>query len=231
MLQRFRQIRALTETEIEELQRALGRRVESDYLAHWVSEAINDTVRSIRFPTSRQLRDGLRDIEHRGRQLLSRIDDPKVVWFLRERTALAKFRTAAAQFCEDTAALVRDLDVQVKPGRSRTPAVLEAFVDRMIGIAKRAKVPPSTPSRRMGRKTAATPAFFNFLRIALRIGRQVIETSKLPDDVKKAAVAKLQFQTRDALVKVVVKARGKIGKYRETPFGLVETNLIDPAGQ
>lgn len=188
-------------------------------------------MRSVSYLPPRELRDSLRDLEHCGRRLLRNIDEPKVARFLRVRIDLASFRTAAVQFCDDTAALIREVNAVVGPGRSPTSTVLEAFIDRMIGIAKRAKVLPKVPSRRANRKTAATPPFFSFVRTALRIGRQVIQTSKLPDHVKVAAVARLQYQTRDALIEVVIRKRGKIRNYRPTPSGLVESDVIGAAGK
>lgn len=103
--------------------------------------------------------------------------------------------------------------------------MLAAFVDRMIGIAKRARVLPSMPSRRINRTTAPKPPFYNFLRSALGIGREVIRTSNLPSAVKKAAAARLQYQSADALIKVVVKQRGSVSNYRNTSLGLVDASL------
>jgi hypothetical protein len=92
----------------------------------------------------------------------------------------------------------------------------------MIGIAKRAGVLPSTPSRSEKRQRVKSPPFFQFVTTALRLARQVIRTSPLPSDQQAAALSKLQIQSPDALNKLVVKLRGRIGSYRETPGGLVE---------
>jgi hypothetical protein len=226
---RTRRSRPLTKAEIQDLRRALGSRVDPDYLAYWVSEAIEDAVRSVSYLSPRELRDSLRDIEHCGRRLLRSIDEPKVARFLRVRIDLASFRTAAVQFCDDTAALIREVNAVVGPGRSPTSAVLAAFIDRMIGIAKRAKVLPKVPSRRANRKTVTTPPFFKFLQKALRIGQRVIQTSKLSDKVREEAVARLQYQTRDALIGAVIRKRGKIRNYRPTLSGLVESDVIGAA--
>jgi hypothetical protein len=221
-------IRPLTSAELETLEKALGAPVDRDHLAHWLSLSIQDTVRSARYPSPRELRDALLTIERHGRQLLASMDAPNLAIFLGERTDLAKFRTAAAQFCDQIVALAREVDAVVGPGRSRTPAALEGFVDRMIGIAKTSKVLPSTPSRRENRRTAVAPAFFGFLLTALRIARQVIKTSPLPEDVKAAAASKLQHQSREALIETINKVRGNIGNYRETSHGLIERTVTEP---
>jgi hypothetical protein len=212
----------LTEVEIESLAQALGKPVDRKYLVHWVSETIKDIVRLARQPSPRQLRDSLLQIEREGREWLADIAESDSASFLAARTNLPEFTAAAFTFCAHVASLAREVDRLVQPGRSRTPAALEAFVDRMLGIAKRAHVLPSTPSRAENRQRSYPPAFFRFLTTALRVARQVIKRSSLPDDEKAAALLQTQIRSREALIKLVVKVRGRIGDYRETPYGLAE---------
>ena len=214
-------IRPLTDTEIDSLAELLGSHVDREYLVHWISQSVADTVRSAWLGTPRQIRNSLLEIERDGREWLKRIDKSRVRSFLTLRVDLPAFRATAVAFCDCVNSLAQEIDTVVRPGRARTPPALEAFVEHMIGIAKKAKVLPSTPSRRPDKK-GDSPPFFRFLVSALRISRQVIKTSKLPADLKEEALSKLQYATRDALIKVVVKVRGRIGNYRETPHGLVE---------
>jgi hypothetical protein len=223
-----RRIRPLTEAELEALEKALGAPVDREHLNYWLSEAIEDAVRSASYPPPRQLRDGLLEIERNGRQLLSSMDEPKVAAFIGARANFGEFRAATAQFCDQIGALAREVDALVRPGRSRTPAALEGFIDRVIGIAKKAMVLPSTPSRREERQTAETTVFFGFLNKALGIARRVIKSSQLPDDLKAAADSKLKYRTREALIELVVKVRGQVGNYREAQDGLVEWSETEP---
>jgi hypothetical protein len=48
-------IRPLSETELEKLETALGKRVERQYLAYWVAEATRDIARLSVLPTPKQL--------------------------------------------------------------------------------------------------------------------------------------------------------------------------------
>jgi len=156
------------------------------------------------------------------------MENSKAAPLLAARASLPKFRADAVAFCDRVASLGGEVGALVRSGRSPTLAPLAVFIDRLIGIAKRAKVLPSTPSRRSNRQTDSPPAFYSFVITALRVARQVIKTSQLPDDQITAALSKLQYQDRDALIEIVVQARGRIGNYRETPHGLVEWDVTDP---
>ena len=94
----------------------------------------------------------------------------------------------------------------------------------MIGIAKKAKVLPSTPGRAVRSQTAprSPPAFFNFTIKALAIAKEVIKSSPLPDDRKKAALSILRIQSNEALSKLLEQLRGQISNYREGEHGIIE---------
>jgi len=108
-------------------------------------------------------------------------------------------------------------------GQTRTPPALTAFLDNMIGIAKRAKILPSTPQRYMETRRFP-PAFFVFVEQALAVAEDVIDSSPIPDCQKHAALANFNYSSRDALIRIVETLRGQIGNYRESPHGLIEVN-------
>jgi hypothetical protein len=101
---------------------------------------------------------------------------------------------------------------------------LEALLDRLIGIAKRAKVLPSTPSRALlgPLDPGPVPPFYDFVSEALDIAMEVIRSSPLPHDQMDAALATLSKVTDPSLVKALERLRGRIGDYREGTIGLLE---------
>jgi hypothetical protein len=111
----------------------------------------------------------------------------------------------------------------VKAGHPRIPIPLAAFLQNMIGIAKKAKVLPSTPSRAPTGRAART-AFLDFVQASLAISRNVIKSSPLADEQKQAALSILRVQGRDALIKILETLRGRIGDYHDSARGLVEWN-------
>src|SRR5262249_3417903 len=95
--------------------------------------------------------------------------------------------------------------------------------DRLIGIAKRANVLPSTPGRALRSQTAPRepPPFFNFVTEALEIAMDVIKSSSLPQsDVDRALV--ILTPSDSVLTKLLEQLRGLIGNYHESGIGLVE---------
>ena len=87
-----------------------------------------------------------------------------------------------------------------------------------IGIAKKVKVLPSTPSRAPTGREAGT-AFLNFVQAALAISRDVIKSSPLADEQKRAARSILRVQSRGALIKILETLRGRIGDYGYRRYG------------
>jgi hypothetical protein len=219
-------IRPLTRDEIESLQKALGKPVDRKYLAHWISRSIADAIKLADRPTPRQMRDVLLRIERGGRAWLREVGDGKATLYLTAHADLRHFVATTTAFCDDVARLARDLDPLVR-GRPQTPAALEGFVLRMLGIAKRAGVLPSTPSRRLNRRSPNNPPFFRFVTTALRVAKQVIKTSSISADQRAVTLSKLRVQSPDALNKLVVKLRGRIRNYRRSRHGggLVEWDI------
>ena len=217
-------IRPLTEHEIERLEKAIGRSLDRDHLVYWVSEAIRDVVRLSDMPSPRKYRDALLQIADDGRRWLRRVDKFPGAKFLPKQIELAKVTSVVAGFCDSAGSFAEQLGTSIKRGHPRTPFALEAFLNHMIGIAKRANVLPSIPGRAVRSKTAPRlpPAFFRFVLEALAIARDVIKNSPLPESKKRAAAFILRIQSDDALSKVMVGLRGQIGTYGAGTHGLVE---------
>ena len=217
-------IRPLRQREIERLEDALSESVDRDYLVFWVSQSIVNHVKfSMNRSTARECRDGLMGLARQGRRWLQQIDACPGTPVLRQGAQVAELREMIAAFCDQVETVAKEVGRSIKPGRPRASAPLQAFVDNMIGIAKRAGVLPSTPSRAIGARTWAT-SFFEFVTVALSIAKDVIETSPLADHAKKAALAKLRFVSDEALVKIIERSRGRIRNYRHSPYGLIEWN-------
>ena len=218
------EIRPLTEHEIELLERAISHPVDRDHLVYWVAEAIRDVVRLSDLPSAREYRDALLQIAGEGRSWLRRIEEFPGASFLPKRIELNEVTSIVAKFCDSADLFAKQLGASIKRGHPRTPFALEAFLDRMIGIAKRAKVLPSTPGRALRSQTAPRlpPAFFKFVLQALATSRDVIRTSPLPEAKRKAALSILRVQSEEALSKVIEGLRGQIGSFSESAYGLVE---------
>ncbi|MGB8629121.1 MAG: hypothetical protein WCD69_06990 [Xanthobacteraceae bacterium] len=229
-------VRALTDEEIERLQDRLGETVDPQYLVHWVSLAIRDAVRVPWLPTARDYRDSLGQIAKEGHQWIDGLNVPPGISVLglaaKEslEQAADEARSAVAKLCDRADRLADTFGALVKPGRPRTSFALEAFVDRMIGIAKRAKVYPSSEGRALRSHTDPRPApdFFQFVVEALEIAEEVIRSSRLTEDRKYAALSALAIPSRGSLSKLIERLRGKISDYREGEHGLVNWPEIDP---
>jgi hypothetical protein len=217
-------IRSLTEVEIGRLEKSLGKPVDRAYLVMWVSQAISDAVMLSQLPTARECRDGLLRLSREGERWLEHIKEYQGASVVLGSIQLDEICEKVLQCCGRFKSAAQHLTRGVKPGHPTSPPALMAFLDKMIGIAKRANVLPSTPTRSLRSQTAPRPqpAFFRFAAQALEVAREVIKSSPLPEPARKAALSSLRIQSREALSKILEQARGKIGTYRETPHGLVE---------
>jgi hypothetical protein len=128
---------------------------------------------------------------------------------------------AAEPFLEGLDFMAAQAAASTKAGHPRTHFGLLAFLNRMIGIAKRARVRPSTPMRAIPTKRAPPP-FFQFVLEALAVARDIIASSPLPDSHKAVALSTLRINSKEALIKILEELRGRTGDYRDTPRGLVE---------
>jgi hypothetical protein len=216
-------IRPLTEAEIELLERSLGRPVDRSSLVHWVSQSIRDVVQLRDLPTARECRDALLVVVREGREWVHDINHCPCASLIGQKAELDELTKEVARVCDRAERVAKELRATIKPGRHRAPFALEAFLDRMIGIAKMAKVLLSTPGRAQRSQTAPRrpPAFFNFVKTALAIARDVIRSSPLPHG-KEEALAVLRPQSDEALGKLLERLRGRTGNYRESERGLVE---------
>jgi hypothetical protein len=214
-------VRPLQESEVKELERALGRPIDRAYLVFWVSRAISDCVRLSMQPTPREARDALLKIAGEGREWINRIRGFSGSFLLGD---LGELTTTVTRFCDRADSAAERLKPRIKAGHPRIPFPLEGFLQNMIGIAKRAKVLPSTPGRAVPKTAdrAVRSSFLDFVQTALAVSRDVIKSSPLSDRQKRAALAILRVQSEGALIKILEDLRGRIGDYRETARGLVE---------
>jgi hypothetical protein len=141
------EIRALTDDEIARLEKALGQPIERSYLSRWVSQAIQAFLLLMTLPPPRERRDDLKKIPEQGRKWIQTVEQSRSARRLPPLVDVEHLMSLARTFCHVAESLARQLDQAVGPGHPRTTVALEAFLDRLIGIAKRAKVLPSTPSR------------------------------------------------------------------------------------
>ena len=221
------QLRPLTEQEIENLEHVLGKPVERDYLVYWLTTAMQDVIRLSNQPTARECRDDLFQIVQEGRSWLKRLGACPGTTVLPPSVELGRVTATVAKFCDRIDFIAKQIDRSVGRGHPRTPFLMTAFLEKMIGIAKRARVFPSTPSRAARTSGRPVPAFLKFVETALAIARDVIKSSPVPDRQKSAALLILQVQSRKALVKVIENLRGPIGNYQDSPGGLTEWNSTD----
>jgi hypothetical protein len=223
------QIRPLSDEEITCLETALGQPIARAYLLHWVSRAIQNFLTLVSAPNPREYRDELNAIAEKGRQWIATVEHSCSTRLLPPALDVEHLLSSTRTFCEDIGSLARQLDQSVGPGHPRTNAALEALLDPLIGIAKRAKVLPSTPSRDLLDLIDAPPGppFFQFVTAALDIAMAVIRSSPLPQDQMDAALAALSNVTDQSLVKILERLRGRVGQYRESAAGLVEWDAAE----
>ena len=228
------EIRPLTEDEIARLERALGSPIDQNYLAYWMSQAIRAFIVLLRVPPPRERRDELKEIAEQGRKWIETVEQSRSARLLPALVDVEHLISSARTFCETAASLAWALDQSVGPGHPRTNVALEALLNPLIGIAKRAKVLPSTPSRDLLDLVDAPPGppFFRFVTAALDIAMAVIRSSPLPREQMDPALAALSNVTDQALAKTLERLRGRVGQYRESAAGLVEwdaTEAVEPA--
>jgi hypothetical protein len=213
-------LRPLRESEIEILERALTKPVERKWLVHWISQGIADVVMLCSLPTAKEYRDELERLARNGRQWIEQINASLARSIIVRYPRLGTLAATVAELCEALDATTDQLDAGIKAGR-RHAAALDSFLDNLIGIAKRAKVLPSTPMRAIP-TDAPPPPFFTFTVAALELARGVITTSSLPERQKTAALAALHIRSKEALIRRLERKRGRVGDYHEGSFGLME---------
>jgi hypothetical protein len=213
-------LRPLRASEIEALEEALGKPIERTWLVHWVSRGIADLVMLSGLPTAKEYRDELERLARNGRQWIDQIDASFARSLILRNSSLGTLAGTVQKLCEVLKATADQRDAEIQAGR-RHAAGLDSFLDKLIGIAKRAKVLPSTPMRAIPTE-APPPPFFTFAVAALDLARDVINTSSLPGPQKTAALMALRVRSKEALIRRLERKRGRIGDYREGLFGLME---------
>jgi hypothetical protein len=223
------EIRPLTNTEITGLEKILGARANRKHLVYWLTQAVRDVVNLSLLPPARKRRDDFRRIAREGRHWVRGFKMSPDLKILQAQARLEDVQTAVLEFCETVEALARELEPAVKRG-TRIPFALEAFIDRMIGIAKTAHVVPSVPRRVIRSQTAPRKPsiFFQFVKAALEVAREIVSSSDLPYPAQKAALETLKKRSNYALMEILVGLRGRIGNYRDGPHGVTEWNEWRP---
>lgn len=223
------QIRPLTDDEIARLEKALGQPIERTYLTYWVSRAIEAFTLILTLPPPRERRDDLKQMADQGRQWIATVEQSRSTPLLPAVLEVEHLIISVRTFCEVVGSLARQLDQAVRPGHPRSNVALEALLDRLIGIAKRAKVRPSTPSRALldPLDPGPVPPFYDFVSEVLDIAMEVIRSSPLPHHQMDAALAALSEVTDQSLVKALQGLRGRIGDYREGTIGFVEWDIVE----
>ena len=218
------EIRPLADDEIARLEEALGQPIERTYLSHWVSRAIEAFLLIMTVPPLSDRRDDLKEMAEQGRKWIETVEQSRSARLLPALVDVEHVIGTVRTFCAVVGSLAHQMDQGVGPGHPRTNLALEAFLDRLIGIAKGAKVLPSTPSRALlgAGDSPRGPPFFGFVTEALDIAMDVIRSSPLPQDQIDAALAALSNVTDQSLVKTLEGLRGRMGDYRERAAGLVE---------
>lgn len=174
--------------------------------------------------TPRSYRDDLLRVVRGGRRWLECMDASPGALHLPPSAGLHEMRESVVKFCT----LIESVAKQAtNPGHPRTSPFLEIFLGNMIGIAKRAKVFPSTSGRGTHHRGQRNSPFFAFVKSALAIARDVIDSSSLADERKRATLSILRVQSDAALSKILERLRTRIGDYRETPHGLVQWKQSD----
>ena len=213
----------LKEEEIERLEDALDGKGDHDRLVFWVSQSIDNHVKlsTNRPQAARACRDDLMKLARQGRRWIHQIDNCRGIALLLQRAEVAELREKVAHFCDQAETAADAVGRSIKPGPRQRLVPLQTFVQNMIGIAKRAGVHPSTPNRAKGNLTWGT-TFLEFVTEALSIATDVIKTSSLAAEDKKAALAKLRYASDKALVKIIERTRGRVRNYKLGRHGLVE---------
>jgi hypothetical protein len=140
----------------------------------------------------------------RGRKWIDIVRQSHSTSLLPKVLEVEQLISSVATFSDAVGSLAYQADNSVGPGRPPTHLALEAFLDRLIGIAKRAKVRPSTPSREL-----------------------VDPINPLPGPEIAAEVIKSKLVKWRVLIKAIERVRDKSGDYREGAAGLVEWDLAE----
>jgi hypothetical protein len=227
-------LRRMNKLELEELTTALEKPVDQDHLEYWVSTAISNAVKLSSLPSPGQARDELKRIASEGREWIDQVDSDPIKTLLiqkvlqennglpaavtEHRTQMRELKLTMTRICKQADSAAAELGRFIRRGGKRsTPPALINFLGTMIGIAKWNGILPSTPQRAMNSRKP--PAFFVFVEKALSTARNVIESSQIPNQLKGRTVQSLHYASRDALIRILERQRGRIREYRQSRHG------------
>lgn len=214
-------LRPLTDSEIEDLQRELGKPVGRDLLGQRASQIIRDVVRLAIQPKPPDHRLKLQRLAREGRVWLRQLGEPPVQAALSGRTNFEQLKREVTRFCDKVDEIRRLHGTGIKAGAPRRRLLLQVFIGELIGIAKRAGVRPSTPGRAI-LPEKPPPPFYRFVKVALTISKEIVRSSSLTAPQKQAALSVFTIGGDEALVKQIETVRGRVSDYHPSPYGLVE---------
>jgi hypothetical protein len=214
-------VRPLTDAEVESLEQALGNPVDRNLVAQRMSQIIGDIVRLAIQPKLPDYRDNLRRLARQGRLWLREIAEHPIQATLRGNTNLEQLQVEVTRFCDQVDVIRQLHGAGIKAGAPRRRLLLQVFIGELIGIAKRAGVPPSTPGRAV-LPTKPPPPFYRLVKAALSIGEEIVLSSSLSERQKRAAQSVFVVDGDEALVKQIETVRGRISDYHPSPHGLLE---------
>jgi hypothetical protein len=165
----------------------------------------------------------LQRLARQGRLWLREIAENPLQAVLCGYTNFERLNDEVTQFCDQVDAIRRQYGVGVKTGPPRRRLLLQVFIGELIGIAKLAGVPPSTPGRAI-LPTTPPPPFYRFVTAALMIAEEIVVSSSLPERQREVAQSVFTVASDEALVKQIETVRGRVGDYvpSESGHGLVE---------
>lgn len=150
-------IRDLTDADAEALEQALGKPIDRKFLVRRVSQITREIVGLAIQPKPQDYRPELRRIAQQGRVWIRNVEECPAQSMLRASN-FEQMKIEVTRFCDQVDAIRRQYgSATVGPPRRRL--LLQLFIGEMIGIAKRSKVLPSTPSRAISPKRPPSTLF------------------------------------------------------------------------
>jgi len=226
--------RPLTDTEIDHLERALGERNVRqlgkalgkdgrEALAQRVAQIIRDIMCVAVQPTPPDPRGQLRRVARQGRRWLRDLAEEPVGALVRTNTNFEQLKGDITRFCDQLDAIREWTGAGKKPGAPRQRLLMQVAIGELIGVAKLAGVPPSSPGRAIWPKKPL-PRFYKFVLAALYVGKEIALSSSLTKRERQAVQSAFDVQNEEALVKQIEIVRGRVGDYvpSQSGHGLVE---------
>ena len=113
-------LRPLKAEEIDRLAAALGKPIDRNYLAFWVSQSIANAVTFSTLPSARTCRDELMQVTREGRQWLRRIEKCPGQTLLEAGIKIDEVKASVARFCVHAEAVAKEVGGLIKPGQRPT---------------------------------------------------------------------------------------------------------------